>query len=113
MATDFQIYQGDSKTLSVTVQDSDGDAVVITSATIKWQASKSKGKTADISKTTSAGISITDGPNGVFEITLAGSDTESLTGEFYHEAEVIFSDSTISTVLVGRMRIIPVLIAAT
>ena len=113
MATDFQLYQGDSKTLSVTVKDATGAVVVITGASIKWQASKSKGKTSDISKTTSSGISITNGAGGVFQVTIAASDTESLVGEFYHEAEVIFSDSTVSTVLVGRMRVIPVLIAAT
>ena len=113
MSTDFRMYQGDSKTLSITVKDKDGDVVVITGATIKWQASRSYGKTADISKTTSSGISITDGPNGVFEVTLDASDTESLEGEYYHEAEITFSDSTISTVLAGRMNITPVLIAAT
>ena len=113
MSTDFKMYQGDTKVLTVTVKDKVGNAVAITSATIKWQASRSKGKTPDISKTTSSGISITDGANGVFTVTLNASDTESLEGSYYHEAEVIFSDSTVSTVLSGSMVIIPVLIAAT
>lgn len=112
MTSDFEMYAGDDRTLIVTVLDRDGDAVVITSATIKWQASRSKGKTASISKTTSSGITISDGPNGVFEITIDAADTENLKGLYYHEAEVTFADGSISTVMAGTMRIVPVLIAA-
>jgi len=113
MTSDFEMYAGDDKTLIVTVKDRNGDAVVITSATIKWQASRSQGKASVISKTTSSGITISDGPNGVFEITIDDTDTEDLKGLYYHEAEVTFADGSISTVMAGTMRINPVLIGAT
>lgn len=113
MATDFAISAGDDKTLTITVLDENESAVAITGATIAWRASRSHNKTADITKTTSSGITITDGPNGVFEVDLDADDTEDLKGIFYHEAQVTFVDGSISTVLKGRMKINPVLIRAT
>lgn len=113
MITNFEMTAGDSKTLVVTVKDAEGVDVSITGATIKWHAARSFGKTASITKTTSSGIAITDGANGVFTVTLAGSVTESLVGNFYHEAEVTFSDGTVATVLFGTMKINPGIIDAT
>lgn len=113
MATNFVMTAGDSKTLVITVRNADGDAVNITGATIKWQAARSYGKTSVISKTTSSGISITDGTNGVFAVTLSPSDTDSLSGIYHHEAELTATDTTKSTVLVGTMKINPALIEAT
>lgn len=113
MATNFVMTAGDSKTLVVTVRNADGDAVNITGATIKWQAARSYGKASVITKSTSSGISITDGTNGVFTVTLNTSDTDSLSGIYHHEAELTATDSTKSTVLVGTMKINPALIEAT
>lgn len=113
MATDFSMHAGDDKVLTVTVKDPDDAAVNLSSATIKWQAAKSFGKASAISKATSSGIEITDTAGGVFEITLDAADTESLRGTFQHEAEVTFSDGTISTVMSGTMRVKPVVIEAT
>ena len=52
MATNFVMTAGDDKSLVVYVKDADGAAVVITSATIKWRATKSMGKSASITKAT-------------------------------------------------------------
>ena len=112
MATDFTMFAGDDKTLTVTVLDPDGDAVNITAATIKWQCARSLGKASAISKTTSSGITITSASGGIFTVALEDTDTEDLSANYQHEAEVTFADGTISTVLSGTMKIIPVLIEA-
>lgn len=111
MITNFMMVAGDSKTLVISVKDAEGVAVNITDATVKWRAARSFGKTAVISKLTDSGIQITDGPNGQFTVTLDPTDTDELKGTYYHEAEVTFSDGTISTVLSGTMKINPALIA--
>lgn len=113
MSTDFSMYAGDDKLLTVTVTDEDGDAVDLTSATIKWQAAKSYGKSSAIEKDTTGGISITDASGGVFQVTLSDTDTEDLSGNYVHEAEVTFADGSIATVLQGTMNIKPVVIEAT
>ena len=113
MITNFVMTAGDDKTLVVTVKDANGTAVNITGASIKWQCARSFGKASDISKTTSSGISITDGANGVFTVTLTAANTESLRGNFYHEAQLTDSGGAISTVLFGTMKVNPALIEAT
>jgi hypothetical protein len=113
MITNFTMTAGDTKVLVVTVKDAEGTPVSITGSTIQWRCAPSFGKAASISKTTSDNIQITDGPSGIFAVTLSPSDTDNLLGNFYHEAEIAFSDATISTVLFGTMKVNPALIAAT
>ena len=116
MATpnNFRMTAGDTKVLVVTVTDDDGLAVDLTGATVKWQAARSFGKDAAISKATGgSGIVLNDPANGQFTITLNPSDTEDLSGEYFHEAEVTATDTTISTVLQGSFKINPRLIAST
>ena len=98
MATqDFVMTAGDTKYLDISVKDPNtGDAVAITSATITWKAYKSQGRAVVLSKSTSSGITITDGPGGVFRVTLtAGSDTSALKGDYVHEWKITFSDTTV------------------
>ena len=113
MIQNFEMTAGDDKTLVITVRDANGNPVSITGASIKWQCARSFGKASSISKTTSSGISITDGANGVFAVTLDDTDTESLVGNFIHEAQVTASDGSISTVVSGTMKINKALIEAT
>lgn len=113
MIQNFNMVAGDTKTLVVYVKDADGDPVNISGATIKWQAARSHGKASVITKSTSSGITISDGPNGIFSVTLNPSDTESLSGTYAHEAQVTASDSTISTVLQGTMKVNKALIEST
>jgi len=114
MIQNFEMVSGDTKSLIVRVKDADGDVVDITGATVKWRAARSYGKTASITKATGgSGVTLTDPTNGVFVVALADTDTEDLAGIFYHEAEVTFSDDTVSTVLRGTMKINRDLIEAT
>lgn len=110
---DFTMYVGDTKVLKVTVLDEDGNAVNITGVDIRWWMAKNVKKLdADvlIKKSTTDGISITDGPNGKFEVTIEPEDTETLkAGSYYHEAEVDDA-GVISTVMTGKATLTPTLV---
>ena len=119
---DVAIHSGDSHTITVTVDDgaTPPAAVDISGYTIWWWASRlsSSGKfatTATLQKDNAGGggIAITDAANGKFQITLAPADTASLTGEFYHEAQVRDGTGNISTVLTGKLTIARDLVTAT
>lgn len=110
---DFSMTAGDTKLIDVSVTETDGTPTTITSATIAWKVTKSIRPTAtvSISKSTSSGISITSGSGGTFRITLDASDTSSLApGDYYHEAQITFSDNEVATVLKGIMTIEPGLV---
>ncbi len=106
----FSMFAGDTMTITVNVKDADGDAVSIASSTINWAAHEKISETAALTKSTSSGISITDGAGGVFTIALAAEDTSFMAGDYYHETQVTFSDSTDMTVLTGTMTVTPVAI---
>ncbi|TIM16278.1 MAG: hypothetical protein E5Y67_03540 [Mesorhizobium sp.] len=115
--TDFVMYQGDSKVLSVTVADEDGQVVSVDGMTIRWQASPvitgGFDTTATLKKDNDAlGGITTVTEEGVFEVEIEPEDTESLSGLYYHEAELTDGTGHVSTVLTGRMTIKPVLIRA-
>lgn len=112
MITNFTMTAGDYKTLVITIKDAEGTAVNISGATIKWQCGRSFGKASTLSKSTSSGIQITDGANGQYTVTLDASDTDSMSGTYYHESEMTLSGIK-TTVLVGTMKVIPALIEAT
>lgn len=105
----FEIHAGDSRDIVVTVTDSQGGAVDLTGAAIAWQLARSADAASPaVFKSLGTGISITDGPNGVFTVTLDSADTEGLTGLYYHEAEVTDTAGNRSTVLSGVATIIAV-----
>lgn len=114
MIQNFQMVAGDTKYLVVTVRDADGVAVDLTGAGIKWQCARSFGKASVLSKATGgSGIAITSASGGIFTVTLSPSDTESMGGNYYHEAQVTASDGTISTVMFGTMKVNKALIEST
>jgi hypothetical protein len=110
----FEAYKGDTRNISVSVEDDDGAAVDLTGATIKWAAANTPTSVAVISKQTGgSGISITDASGGVFVITLQPADTASLRARtYYHEAQVTDAGGVISTVLTGKMKLFEDLIAS-
>ena len=110
--SDFSMTAGDSKVLEVTVTDADGAAVDLSGAqTIRWHMSRSvNSRPATVEKALGAGITVTNGPGGIFSVTLDSADTEDLRGDFVHEAEVIDEDGNVSTVLSGAVTISAALI---
>jgi len=107
LRTEQSIYQGETKILLVSLVDTDGAAVDITDATIKYRA-------GDISKATGGnGIAITDGPGGQFELTLSPEDTiDHRVGVYSHECKVKLSSGAVHVVFVGTLRIARTLITA-
>ena len=107
MATqDFTMTEGDTKLIDVNVKDPNtGDPTNVSGSTISWKVFKGYGKTAVLTKTTASGISITDGANGVFRITITAGDTANFYGTYNHEAQVTFSDTTVQTVVRGTMTV--------
>ena len=107
MANELTIYRGETKTWTFTVTN---NAVVmdITLATIKFAARKQwptattvADTDANIAKSTSSGIVITDGANGEFELTLLHADTNALAiGDYFYGVEMIPAGETEPLVVV-------------
>ncbi|WP_141500961.1 hypothetical protein [Paenibacillus luteus] len=95
----FEMFAGESKSVTVTVADVD-----LTGATVKWAAKKSIYNTEhDVYKDTESGVVITE-PNK-FVITLVPADTAALSGGYYHEAVLTDASGNVSTVLTGKLTI--------
>jgi hypothetical protein len=101
--TDFSLVAGDSKVIEITVTEADGSPTDITAANLLWTAAAQPFGTPLISK---AGT-ITDGPGGVFDVSLVPSDTASMNGNFYHSAKITFADLSVSTIFLGLMAVSP------
>jgi len=100
----FTVFEGDDQNLNVTVLDDSGNVVNISSAsTIDWKMSTNESTSPSISKSLGGGITITDGPNGVFQIALSGSDTDGLASGTYYQASRITLASNLSHVAVGTV----------
>lgn len=106
---DFSLYAGDTRNIVVTVTNSDGTPANLTGATIKWVAAR--GKLVMISKDTiDNGIVITDALNGAYTIRLNQSDSSDLAGNLTHESVVTDAFGNITTILTGKMSILPSII---
>ncbi len=101
----FEMVSGDTKDIVVTVLDELDQVVPIDGADVVFILSENEFSAALVTKTTGAGIVITNGPGGVFTVTLDSADTEDLIGEHYFEAEVTDVSNRVSTVAVGTIDI--------
>jgi hypothetical protein len=113
MASDFEMFAGDTREIVFTVKDQDGIAVNLTSAVVLWKMAQSSWKidldaVVVVSKTSGAG-QITLG-NGTFTVHLMSPDTVDLEGSYYHEAQITLADGTIGTPVTGKIKVRPNLI---
>lgn len=100
---DFELYAGETKEVTITVTDADGDAVPLTGATITWGAYDRTG--ARTVRVTKSGADITISSN-TFMFTLDPADTESLSpGVYAHEARVVDADDNEAVVTTGYMTV--------
>lgn len=105
------MFAGDTKSLEVALIDRAGQPVDLAGAQIRWALSAQPGGGAVLSaKTLGSGI-VCDAPEtGVFTVSLDPADTESLLGNYVHEAEVVLSNGVVSTVLRGVVSVRPTII---
>ncbi len=101
----FEMVSGDTKDIVVTVLDEIDQVVPIDGADVVFILSLNEFSAALVTKTTGAGIVITNGPGGVFTVTLDSADTEDLIGQHYFEAELTDVLNQVSTVVLGTIDI--------
>jgi len=94
MATDFEMYAGDNKSLTFTVTTAAGVAVVVTDAAISWVLTTAPGATALITKTSTGTITIS---GSTVTVPLVEADTAALAGTYYYELEITDTSGNIST----------------
>jgi hypothetical protein len=95
IATDKNLFIGEDRSLDFTVVDANGTAVDITSYGLEWvMRERAASATADITKTTSSGITLTDPTNGVCRVAIADTDTLALLpGTYFHTLRRTDDDS--------------------
>ena len=110
---DFEMHQGDTKRLVVTIVDPAGAPISLVAVdSVKWWVAKKVTSTVRlIEKSVGSGIEVTNAAGGVVTISLDPDDTEAVSGSYYHELEVIDSAGDIGTVLRGTMTILRALVA--
>jgi hypothetical protein len=105
---DFTMYAGDDKVVRVVIKDESGSFVNLTGSLMDWVLQPTvNASSASVSKSWNTSVSngmAIDGL-GSFSITLSNSDTQSLSGKFYHEAQMIDTQGDVSTVMVGHITI--------
>lgn len=111
MATDFEMFAGDTRKIVVALTDQDGANVDVSDGLVTWQMAASSWKNDPdpdaavlLTKTSSAGqIELA---NGSFTVDLQSDDTKGMNaGSYYHEAQVTLADGTIGTPIVGKVKI--------
>jgi hypothetical protein len=104
---DFELYSGNHKTLHFTYLDENDIAVNLAGATIVWAlANHEKSKSRLITYTSPTNVTIIDAANGKFDVSIQGADTEGFkAGDYYHEARVTSSGSSVTTVAVGTVEL--------
>ena len=103
----FEMHQGDTKRLRVSVQDPAGQPISLVGAqSIKWWVAKKVTSTTRLlEKSVGSGITVTSAANGELTVSIEPEDTDDVVGDYYHEREVIDSAGDIGTVLRGTMTI--------
>lgn len=105
VASNFEMFSGNTRVLKVTVLDQDEAIVDLSGAAATFVVMRAHGQPAIITKTVGSGIVITDAVNGLLEITLLEADTEPLRGVHRHELEITDASGRKTTVLFGNITI--------
>lgn len=108
----FELHQGDTKNLVITVKDPTRTPVSLLGAqSVKWWVARRVTSTTKLlQKTVGSGITMTNASAGIVTIRLDPADTVSVSGDYYHELEVIDSAGDIGTVLRGTMTVVRALV---
>lgn len=102
--SDICIFAGDDLRIEVEVKDQYGNQVDITTVTsITWKVANTPTSAPIVTKTFTTDISIS--PLDTFVFNLVPADTTSLSGRYYHEAEIVTSTGKTYTVLTGYLTV--------
>ena len=100
MATDFSMYAGDDKTLTISITDADGAPVNVSTATsIRYGVFR--GGTLVFVKDLDDGVTVA---SSTVTVVLDAADTVDLDGLYAHELEIIMDGNT-TTALQGHVTI--------
>lgn len=94
---------GDTIILVFSVTDADGVVVNITGYTLRWTARNMAGGVAlsTAASPPTAIAAITDGPGGVYTVTVAAANTASLSGPYRWQSEIVDGGGVVQTVARG------------
>ena len=104
-AQDFEIFQGDTKEITIPITDENNAAKTLTGSSQKWEAFD--GTTRVIQKT-DAQITLVskNGTDDAIRFTLDPADTAILAAKEYdHEVEIMDSAGNVGTVTRGKMTV--------
>ena len=97
---------GDSLDIVLAVKTAAGVDVPLAGATVRWWMGRGRasfGEDVLIKKSIGLGIAVT---GATATVSLAPADTDAIpAGVYYHEAEIVFADGTVSTVTTGNITI--------
>lgn len=106
-------YAGNKRTLQFTVYNDDNEGVPLdlTGLTFKWGCAATRFDRSFVEpklvqKTLADGITVIDAAAGRVDVVIAGSDTTSLDGLYYHELEAFDVDSNSMVLMTGYLTIL-------
>jgi hypothetical protein len=106
----FEMYQGETKTIEILVLDENGQAADLTpyvlNDDIQWTAYNRTTKATVIHKSLGDGISVPVTTSGIIIVSLLPLDTESVNPNIYgHECQIASSASDVAIVTTGIVNI--------
>ncbi len=104
----FEMFQGDTKVITIPVTNVDGSVLDLTPYDeINWVVYKPTTKEIVLSKTLGGGITVPAPLDGNLEISIVPTDTENITPMLYsHECEIKSGGTIVSTITTGTIKII-------
>jgi len=96
----IKLIRGDTRTITATMKDSDGNAIDLTGGTLMFTANSSSSPSDDTGAAVEKDVTSFDNPTtGIQDITLTSSDTNSLTpGTYYYDIQFVSSAGVVTSI---------------
>lgn len=96
----IKIIRGDTRTITATMKDSNGDAIDLTGGTLMLTVNSSASPSDDTGAAVEKDITSFDNPTtGIQDITLTSADTNSLTpGTYYYDIQFVSSAGVVTSI---------------
>jgi len=105
MGRTIKQIQGDTRTFTITVYDSDGSVYDLTDYTVRFTVKANK-STVDGSASISKTGTVTDAENEVFTVALTNDDTNIDAGIYYYDFQIDNGSSIVKTVESGIFQVV-------